>query len=288
MILGALRRILPRNSSGDAVYAWACYMRFHRRLPGRKGSGRFNDHLFRMKVDGTLFDPLRQFVTDKEYVKQYVAAVVGPQHTMETFQVLRTDEDVGRLELTRFPCVVKPTHLVGPVLIVHDPSEPVDRELLKHWLHLDNYRKTREQNYKHLRPKVIVEEFFSEDGLATPNDYKVFCFDGVPKFISVDVGRFVNLTSNLYDDAWNRLPYALRRPMRTQDDPPPPQLARMLDIASKLSKPFSFISVDLYTDGTAVKVRELTNCPDSSNGEITPSSGEYTLGSDHPVGDTTA
>ncbi len=101
VILGALRRILPRNSSGDAVYAWACYMRFHRRLPGRKGSGRFNDHLFRMKVDGTLFDPLRQFVTDKEYVKQYVAAVVGPQHTMETFQVLRTDEDVGRLELTR-------------------------------------------------------------------------------------------------------------------------------------------------------------------------------------------
>ena len=241
-----------------------------------------------MKVDGTLFDPLRQFVTDKEYVKQYVAAVVGPQHTMETFQVLRTDEDVDRLELTRFPCVVKPTHLVGPVLIVHDPSEPMDRELLRHWLRLDNYRKTREQNHKYLRPKIIVEEFFSEDGRTVPSDYKVFCFDGVPKFISFDVGRFVNLTSNLYDDDGNRLPYALLRPTRAQDDPPPAQLERMLNIASKLSKPFSFISVDLYTDGTAVKVGELTNCPESSNGRITPSSGEYALGSHHPVGDTTA
>ena len=164
----------------------------------------------------------------------------------------------------------------------------MDRELLRHWLRLDNYRKTREQNHKYLRPKIIVEEFFSEDGRTVPSDYKVFCFDGVPKFISFDVGRFVNLTSNLYDDAWNRLPYALLRPTRTQDDPPPAQLERMLNIASKLSKPFSFISVDLYTDGTAVKVGELTNCPESSNGRITPSSGEYALGSDHPVGDTTA
>ena len=41
-----------------------------------------------MKKDGTLLDPLRQFVTDKEYVKYYIASVVGWQHTIETYKVL--------------------------------------------------------------------------------------------------------------------------------------------------------------------------------------------------------
>ena len=241
-----------------------------------------------MKVDGTLLDPLRQFVTDKEYVKQYVTAVVGRRYAMETFQVLRTDEDVDRLELTRFPCVVKPTHSSGQVLILHGPTEPVDRERLKSWLHRDYYRLTREQNYKYLRHKIIVEEFFSEDGRTAPSDYKVFCFDGVPKFIQVDSDRFVDHTRNLYDTAWKRLPYVYHYPARTQDDPPPPQLEQMLDIASKLSCPFSVIRVDLYTDGTTVKVGELTNSPGSGNERILPSSGEYALGSDYPAGNTTA
>ena len=37
----------------------------------------FNDRLLKIKLDGSLLDPLRQFITDKEYVKYYVSAVVG-------------------------------------------------------------------------------------------------------------------------------------------------------------------------------------------------------------------
>ena len=286
-VLRVLRWILPRNGLGDAIYAWVLHTRAQRRLPGRKDSGRLNDRLFWMKVDGTLLDPLRQFVTDKEYVKQYVTAVVGRQYAMETFQVLRTDEDVDRLELTRFPCVVKPTHSSGQVRVLHGPSDPVDRELLKRWLRVNLYRLSREQNHKHLTPKIIVEEFFSEDRRTVPSDYKVFCFDGVPRFIQVDSDRFVAHTRNLYDTAWKRLPYAYHYPERTQDDPPPQQLEQMLDIASKLSCPFPFIRVDLYTDGTTVKVGELTNCPESSNGRITPSFRRICPWQSHPVGDTT-
>ena len=291
-IPAALRWMLPRNNWGDAAYAWACHVRSQRRRPGRKDSGRFSDLLFRMKVDGTLLDPLRQFVTDKEYAKLYVAAIVGPEYVIETFQVLRTDEDVDRLELTRFPCVVKPTHSSGKVLILHrvggvvsgggshvgGPSDPVDRERFKGWLRHDRYRLSREQDYKYLKPKVIVEEFFSKDGRTVPSDYKVFCFSGVPRFIQVDSERLVNHSRNLYDSAWKRLPYTLGYPARTQDDPHPVQLEQMLDVASKLSRAFSFIRVDLYTDGTKVKVGELTNCHGGSHERIRPSSGEYALG----------
>ena len=102
-----LRKVLPANSSGDACYAWAHFLVNHRRLPGGKYSGRLNDSLFRLKVDGTLLDPMRQFVSDKEYVKHYISAVVGRQFTLETLQVLRNDDDVNRLQLAQFPCVVK-------------------------------------------------------------------------------------------------------------------------------------------------------------------------------------
>ena len=137
---------------------------------------------------------------------------------------------------------------------------------------------SRSQEYKYLKPKIIVEEFFSKDGRTAPNDYKVYCFNGVPRFIQVDSDLFVDHSRNLYDTSWRRLPYTLRHPARPQDDSRPPQLERMLDVASKLSRAFSFIEVDLYTDGTRVKVGELTNCPGGSNARIRPSSGEYALG----------
>ena len=107
--------------------------------------------------------------------------MVGWQYAVETYKVLRSPEDVDSLELERLPCVLKPTHSSGPVMFVNDPERDLDRERLKSWFAIDYYKDSREQNYKYLKPKVIVEEFFSEDGQTVPSDYKIFCFDGIPK-----------------------------------------------------------------------------------------------------------
>ena len=48
----------------------------------------------------------------------------------------------------------------GPVVICLDVQTPVDRALLRCWLHTDYYKEKREANYRHLRRKIIVEEFF--------------------------------------------------------------------------------------------------------------------------------
>ena len=62
-----VRRLFPKSTMGDALFAWRYFLTIHRRLP-RKDSGLVNDKLYRMKVDGTLLNPLRQFVSDKEFV----------------------------------------------------------------------------------------------------------------------------------------------------------------------------------------------------------------------------
>lgn len=223
-----------------------------------------------MKGDGTLFHPLRQLVTDKEYAKHYVASVVGREHTIETYKVLFAEDEVDDLTLERLPCVLKPTHASGQVIILTNPEQPLDRALLKSWLRLDYYADKREHNGKYLRPKIIVEAYFSDAGEITPKDYKVFCFNGVPEVIQVDADRYGDHTQNFYDRSWNRLSCAYHVPNRPEDDPRPDSLENMLDVAARLSRPFSFIRVDLYTDGSEVKVGELTNLPNAANASFKP------------------
>ncbi|MCY4525822.1 MAG: hypothetical protein OXB89_04365, partial [Anaerolineaceae bacterium] len=106
-----MRALLPANSRGDAIYSWLHFLAAHRRLPGPRESGRLNDLLYHVRVDGDLLDPLCQFVTDKAYAKWYVGATVGEHYTLKTLALLHHVDEVDRLQLTQFPCVVKPTHL---------------------------------------------------------------------------------------------------------------------------------------------------------------------------------
>ena len=122
-----LRRLLPKTLWGDRVYG---RYNFRRRL-GRSPESppvRFNDHLFAFKTSGAGYDPLIQFVTDKEYAKLYISSVLGEEYVTETYRILR---DKGELKTYRpdgFPCVLKPTHSSGQVMICTDATVDLDRE----------------------------------------------------------------------------------------------------------------------------------------------------------------
>ena len=269
IILRAFRS-LPSGRLTDPVVNGVRFVLQHDRMPRMRAPVLFNDRLFKLKIDGTLHDPLRQFITDKEYVKQYVAGLVGKQYTLETYDILRTPQDVDELRLSRLPCVVKPTHMSGPVLICTDGNGPIDRDLMKRWLRTNYYRRSREINYKFLEPKIIVEAFFSEDGGMPPRDYKIFCFHGRPKLIEVDADRFTQHTRNFYDTVWERLEVSVKYPAAAHHHERPKSLDLMLDIARELSKPFSSIRVDMYASDSRVKVGELTNCHEAAAKPSTP------------------
>ena len=224
------------------------------------------------------YDPLIQYVTDKEYAKQYVSSVVGNNYTTETYRILRNKEELKTYVLDQFPCILKPTHSSGQAVICADRSEFLDREGLARWFAINYYSRSREQNYRHLIPKIIVEEFFSGDGRTVPDDYKIFCFRGVPKFVQVDSGRYSQHTRNLYDTSWNRLPVTYVYPNRIEDDPMPALLGEMLHVAQELSAPFPFVRVDLYSTRTEMRVGELTFFPEAGSGLLKPAEAEFTLG----------
>ena len=62
--------MLPKNSFGDWLISLINFLRVHRRLPSRTLT--YTNYLFKLKSSTELSDPLRVYVTDKKYMKDYV------------------------------------------------------------------------------------------------------------------------------------------------------------------------------------------------------------------------
>jgi hypothetical protein len=265
-------RIVPETTWGDAIIAFKKFVVRHRRFPSRHKMW-INDCVYRLKTSDEVMDPLRVFVSDKEFVKHYVTAKVGGQHNIPTLHVLHHPDEVAGFD---FPdeCCIKPTHASGAVIIRRD-GEPIDREIIAKWFDLNFYTRGRERNYKYLKPKVIIEPLIF--GATDPVDYKYFCYNGVPKLMQVDFDRSANHARVICDCDWMPQDFSIRYPVSTKAYPKPQNLDQMTSIAAALSRDFTgLIRVDLYSDGNQVLVGELTNTPGNAGSIFFPRSSEAT------------
>jgi hypothetical protein len=263
-----LRRWLPYGDTGDRLYHRLNFMHKHRRAPN--GRMLWNDVWYRVKTSDEILQPLRVFVSDKEHVKQFVKAELGDEYNVPTLAVLRRPGEVDRYD---FPadCCIKPTHASGHVILRKDGA-PLDRERIKHWFSINYYRAGREWNYRALRPKVIVEPLIF--GGTNVEDFKVFCFNGEPRLIQVDIDRYIDHKRKFFDVNWSEQDFSILYPRSSADYPRPASLDRMLAAARKLAAHFSFVRIDLYSDGEQVLVGEITNCSENAGGVFVPPSAE--------------
>lgn len=262
------RRLIPKNRWGDRYLSRRMFIERQGRPPSKDGG--LNDFTYFMKTGTEALRPLRAFVSCKEQVKQFVRDRVGDQHNVPTLAILKTIDEAQKYN---FPdnCVIKPTHMSGAVHFRRNAS-PVDFGQIDDWLKTNYYNWTREITYRNLTPKIIVEPFIF--GAARCDDYKIFCVNGEPRLMWVDVDRQIEHRRNLYTTDWTLIPAQLNKP-NGRDIPKPKTLDKMLEIARALSCEFSFIRVDLYTDDEAVLVGELTNFPGDARNRFL--SGEETV-----------
>ncbi|HTU67844.1 MAG TPA: ATP-grasp fold amidoligase family protein [Steroidobacteraceae bacterium] len=263
-----LRRLLPYTESGDRLFHRLNFMRRHRRAPN--GKMLWNDVWYRVKTTEEILEPLRVFVSDKEHVKQFVKAELGDEYNVPTLAVLRSPAEVDRYD---FPadCCIKPTQASGKVILRKDGA-PIDRDRIKRWFDINYYFAGREWNYRALKPKVIVEPLIF--GGTNVEDFKIFCFNGEPKLIQVDIDRYIDHTRKFFDTDWREQDFSILYPRSTADFPRPASLDKMLAAARKLAAPFSFVRIDLYSDGDKVLVGEITNCSENAGGVFVPPSAE--------------
>ena len=266
-----LHTVLPKNRLGDKIYSFFNFIiNHHGRFPRNRML--FQDYMYKMKTSNEMINPLRIFITDKEFGKMYIRYIIGDEFNVPTLKILRTYKEVLNY---KFPsrCVIKPTHMSGH-LIIKKEEDDVDLKKIKKWFSMNFYDRSREANYKTLAPKVIVEEVIFDN--ANLWDYKFFCYKGVPKLIQIDHGRYTNHTLSLFTSSWIKQNYSITFKQYPDKIHKPTNLDQMLSGVSKIAKSLNldFIRIDTYTNGQKFFIGELTNLHGNASEHFYPPFGQ--------------
>ena len=224
-------------------------------------------------------------MVDKYAVKDFVASKIGRDYVIPTLGVWSRAADIDFDALPdRF--VLKTTHSGGNlgVLICKDKNTfdtSAARAKLDRSLKSSIYRECREWPYKDVPRRIIAEEYISEPGKADLTDYKIFCFNGEPRYIQVIQDRHTDESVDFFDIAWNHQEFFglnhIVKPVEEHDlqpskhpVPKPAGLDKMLGLARILAAGTEFVRVDFYNIKDRVYFGELTFFPNSGYGTLTP------------------
>ena len=225
--------------------------------------------------------PLKTRLVDKYLVRDWIKKQVGEKYLIPLLGVWDKFDDINFDKLPdKF--VLKANHGSGWNIIVKNKSifDKADaKRKLDKWLNT-NYAFIRgfELDYKNISPKIIAEEFLENEGKDL-YDYKIWCFNGKPEFISLLAERQIKLKIAVYDLNWNLLPFRCTFPQYEKLVPKPDNLDEMLNVAKVLCKDFAYVRVDLYrlVDGS-LKFGEMTFTTGSGMSKWDPPEYDLLLG----------
>jgi glycosyltransferase involved in cell wall biosynthesis len=216
---------------------------------------------------------------DKWEVRKFVKKTIGKQYLVKSFGVFNKVEEINFNKLPN-QYILKATHGSGWTIICKNKSD-FDQEKtiteIKKWLKINYYRKYKERQYKKIKPKIICEKYLEESN-GQLSDYKIFCFDGQPKFIHFDINRFAKHRRNFYDLNWKKLPFYQSCSEIIKKVPKPKHLSIMIKLAKKLSAQFDHARIDFYEVNNRVYFSEITFTQYSGTHEFTPPKYDLILG----------
>ncbi|MFY4743813.1 ATP-grasp fold amidoligase family protein [Aliarcobacter butzleri] len=228
-----------------------------------------------------LFDrsPLHTQCADKYLVREYIKNIIGEKYLIplvfNTFEV----KDINIENLPNYPVVIKVNHARG-VFLVRDKIN-IDlkniQKKLKNELNTNFYYRTREWQYKNIKPRIVVEKMLLDEKENLPIDYKIWCMNGKVIMFQVDTGSQGNHIITFFDKNWKAFSFKKNYPT-DQNVKIPNNLEEMTIIAEKLSKDFLFVRVDLYNINNKVYFGELTFHPESGFGKFYPENADLELG----------
>ncbi|MBR2436332.1 MAG: glycosyl transferase [Alistipes sp.] len=228
--------------------------------------------------------PEYTLMVDKYAAKGYVANIIGDEYIIPTLGVWDRFEDIDFDKLPN-QFVLKTTHGGGGggVVICKDKTTfNIDKakSILERSLKQDIYTSLKEWPYKNVKKRIIAEEFIETDN-GELKDYKLFCFNGIPRYCQVIAGRETDITTiDWYDREWNHQHFHEPKdyPFSEKGHSRPRCLDEMWNIATKLSQGQPFLRVDFYEISNTIKFGELTFFPTSGFGGFKPIEWDYKLG----------
>lgn len=219
----------------------------------------FNEKLQWLKLYDHNFKYIK--LVDKYTVKQEVACIIGEQYLIPTLGIWDYFEDIDFNSLPE-QFVLKCTHDSGGIVICtnkHNLNMVEVRNKIKDSLNKNYYYWGREWPYKNVKPRVIAEQYMTDESGIELKDYKIFCFSGEPKLIQVDFDRFIEHKRNLYTPEWEYINASIEFPTdKNRLIQKPKKLDEMLILARKLSKGIPHVRTDFYSIEDKIYFGEMT------------------------------
>lgn len=240
----------------------------------------FNEKIQWLKV--YYKNPILNQLVDKYAVRTYVIERVGEQYLNTLIGVY---EKVSEVDFEKMPdrFVIKGVHGCHFNLIVPDKkilNRFKARWLMRKWMSKNQYyRGGLEWAYKDVRPRLIAETYLEQMGHESVNDYKFFCFNGVPKFVQVDQDRFESHQRCFYTMEWEKLPFITQGFRRYEGNMEPPlNFSEMKEVVTRLAGDFPFVRVDLYNLEGRIVFGEMTFYPADGRKDFEPAEYNRIIG----------
>ncbi len=273
-----LRKISPLIKN-DETFIKIEYLFGRKRVLHLENPQLFNEKLQWLKLNCKKAEYTK--LVDKYEVKPIVAKMIGDEHIIPTYGVWDSFNDI---DFTKLPkqFVLKCTHDSGGLYIcdgkapfdIKKAKRKIERSLKKRYFY-----EHREYPYKDVKPRIIAEKYMEDESGWQLKDYKIFCFNGDPKFIEVDYDRYVDHKLNVYDKDWNFIDfYMTSRNDKSVEISKPLKLDEMLELARILAKDTIFVRVDFYSIGDKIYFGELTFHPGSGMIDFHPDEYDKILG----------
>lgn len=227
---------------------------------------KFDEKISWLKLNTYYKNPLVSQCADKYFVREYVSSMGCEEILNKLYGVYDSVEDIPWSKLPN-KFVLKWNMGAGSNIICQNKEEldiEKTKEKLRTWGKKKYYLLNAEMQYKYMEPKILCEKLLETEDKSLPEDYKVYCFNGIAKFVMVCVGRQKGKSKfYLFDREWNL--------MRINKDgiaaptnfyfPKPKGIEKMFNYAEKLSKPFIFVRSDFYNIKGEIIFGELTFTP---------------------------
>lgn len=201
-------------------------------------------------------------MVDKVEAKKFVSDIIGEKYVIPTIAVFDRVEDIDFNSLPN-QFVLKCTHDSGGIVVCKDKSK-LDKnaalDKLARGLKENYYYHNREWPYKNVKPRIIAEQYMSDKN-GVLNDYKWFCFDGIPRAMFIATDRFNKQEEtkfDFYDMDFRHLPFTNGHPNSSKPLSKPGCFEEMKYLAEKLSHGMPHVRVDLYDVDGDVYFGEMT------------------------------
>lgn len=149
------------------------------------------------------------------------------------------------------------------------------KKILSRWLKEDFGKFNAEIHYSKIKPAIVCEKYLG-DGRADLIDYKIHCFNGVPRFVLICSDRNGNKSNyNYYDLEWKKLDYSTTK---VKDFDTPKSFSKMLEICAIIAQDFPFVRVDFYEIDGKPMIGELTFVPAGGLDDTLPVAADYIIG----------